>query len=614
MTPLLALLLGLAATAAGADNAYRRELQLNSLRRRLGMWPTNGYPGSIARRLDWIQRTFGVDAALLSARVADLLGEKLITKFHEHVSTPKDMRAATIAPFLPWFAWRLSKGDVPQEIVAVLRHPAYNPQIETDEGEIKAADYGRDQAWETLTQLVDWAGGARPDIFRYTWAQAIAAEKAWYPTTLPSYTMPGLSKGDDPITLPPGEIKYIFPQEDEEGRWTVQRFDDLDDTTTIRQMFRHRTTTSREVMDVLRRPDGEPVVMMHIRSRTTWDGRVVSYPNVLEISGEYGSRPIEWMGDKDEWVTRVHTYLEHEFGHPDNWGEDGQIIALLVADEKGAEKLLKENPEWFTEHGVGGTVAYNVGDMWEYSLVEKWGELANANPREYSYLPANVAETQHPSRRVIEWMVTGEAKDALADIYLTPGEFEERWPEVFHEYVYDPRTDNPDADINSSSDEESSVMPWEIKIWDIYTAPGGEELEIKVQILVFYDGQQWTGQAKIEGQYRPNPDDSTTWETSDGFNDFKFVDIVEDNHGYKELDTSILAKISRYDNDFEEIVTTTSLDEALMGAWEYFTEGLDNADIGDEKWRNTFREEDLVEPGPNIEIQDVFEVRAMLGL
>jgi len=208
VNPFLILLMGLGATVgADAHGEWRKRQRMDDLRRKLGLWeqsPTY-FKGSIANRLNWIESQFGLRAAIW-AREAAVLSVAPLGFFKSHDDTG-------IAPFLPWLAWRLVNGDKP-ELVAVLE--AEHHQVEKD------VEYTKDHAWSDIRRLLDWYEGARPDLFDYTWNQAIAAEQKWFPTS---------------IKIWKGELVYRFALREDDideddkqgtGEWIVTEMLDLD--------------------------------------------------------------------------------------------------------------------------------------------------------------------------------------------------------------------------------------------------------------------------------------------------------------------------------------------------------------------------------------------------
>lgn len=611
MTPLVVLLMGLAATTtvAEGEHAWRRRNQLDTLRRRLGLWPLDALPGSIARRVEWIQQNFGIEAAVAATRVAVLLGEPNYTwTTHEHEGKPEQDRAARIAPFLPWFAWRWTQGDVPEELRRALMHPTFGPE----DAEGKPLPYGKDEAWSTLASLVHWADRSRADLFQHTWAQAVAAEEAWFPTSLTMW------EGAD-WNIPRGELIYRFTWEDEEGPWTVERHDDYDDVYAIRKMLRMPEGYSRDVIDVLKRPDGEPVVVIDLSTRYTTREVV----GVSDIKGEYGQSTLEWAqgGDDDDILKKLKAYLEHEFGDPSNWGSfDGPIIAVFASEGDELLELLETNPELFTQdrHDDKGASDYIASQGYEldHRFMDRWATLANAYPDDWPNIYPRVAAQQVPTLRLIEWMRSGEWKDELAEKEIPYKERGNLLPGIIRQFEYGHGKDDEEADITTTSGEHDEVLPWEIQLWDIYKHPSGAELEVKLQVLIWFDweSQHWVTSAKSAGQFRPTPDPST-WQTSEEFDEFEFTSIVETGSwGYKSLDSSAMRALE--DAPFEtQGYGTTSLDEALKEAWEFVAD-LDEAeiDLGPIDWRQLFPIDTLANPAEDLEVVDVLESMELLGV
>lgn len=609
MTPLVVLLMGLAATTTVADgeHAWRRRNQLDGLRRRLGLWPLDALPGSIARRIEWIRQQFGVEAAVASTRVAVILGEpNYVWATHEHEGKPPVDRAARIAPFLPWFAWRWTQGDVPEELRRVLLHPNFAPK----DAEGKLLPYSKDEAWSTLASLVHWADYSRADLFQHTWAQAIAAEEDWFPTSLKTW------EGAD-WNVPAGEVVYRYLWEAEEGPWTVQRHDDYDEMYAIRKLLRLPDGRSGGVIDVLKRPDGEPVVVIDLATRYTSHEIV----GVRDIKGEYSASTLEWAqgGDDEDILKKLKAYLEHEFGDPSNWGSfDGPIIAVFASEGDELLELLETNPELFTsdrneDQGAADFIASQACEF-DHRFISRWADLANIYPDDWPALYPRIASYQTPTQRLIEWMRSGEWKDELADKEIPHKELQDHLPGIIRQFEYG-HGDDSDADITSTSGEHDEVLPWEIQLWDIYKHPTGPELEVKLQVFIWFDWEEnhWVTSAKAAGQFRPTSDPST-WQTSEAFDEFEFASIVEQSQwGYRELDSSAMKDL--HHDPFETRgYGTTSLDEALKEGWEFVAD-LDEAEIDTDPidWRQLFPITTLADPSEDLEIVDVFESMELLG-
>jgi len=604
MIPLVALLMGLTATAAASDPAWRRQERIDTLRQRLGLWKLEAFPGSIARRLEWIRQQFGIDAAVAATRVAVLIaGSPYNWNLHEHEGTDPEDQAGRVAIFLPWFAWRWTKGDVPEELRRVLMHPGFGP---TDE-EGKHLPYDKDAAWSRLASLIEWADRSNADLFQHTWKQAEQAEETWFPTSLKPWN------GAD-WNIPRGELIFRFPWEDEDGPWTVERHDDYDDIFAIRKALHMPPGSSRDVIDVLKKPNGEPMVVIDLTTR--YSSREVW--GINDIRGEYNNSTLDWtQGDDEDLMGKLRIYLEHEFGEdPSSWGNfDGAMIAVFTSEGDEQLKLLEEYPELFSRYqeedqGASRYIADNVHDF-DHRFAGRWAQLANAYPNDWPILYSQIAGHQVPTERLIEWMKTGKWDDTLAENEIPYGELEERLPGIIRQFEYSHNKDEP-GDINSTSGEHDQVLPWEIKLWDVYKHPGGAELEVKLQVFVWFDwdNHTWVTSAKMAAQFRPTPD-ASTWDTSEGFEDFEFTNIVQTgSFGYRELDSQAMRDLE--DDPFEtQGYGTTSLDEALKEAWEFVSD-LDNAELEEDEWKEIFPNTVLANPG-DLEITDLYEALELLG-
>ncbi len=594
MTPLIVLLLGLGATAAASEatSEFRRRDQLDALRRRLGLWPAHptAHLGSIANRLQYIDKTFGLEYAMLAQKIALLMGEPT---YHHMVRDESGL-----APMLPWLAWRLWKEDAPQ-LRRVLEAPSFHP-LEPVEGMpgLKPIDYGKDQAWSDIARLIDWFEGDRPSLFEFTWDEALADEARWFPSSL------GTWDGKD-WDVSPGKIVYRFLT-DEEGTWTVQLMSDsADEVAALGALHIDSRTfnTHSDSLYVLRDPQGEP--------RAVW--MVGRYETPYRIQGEWGNSSWDWQeAGEEELLGRVAEFSRHQWPEPSQWGDP--VLAFMSVDEEGATALLDSSPELVSyerTEGVGSLLDRYAWDWIGGKFLEHWAELANAEPGHFDDLYPNTAGHQGPTRRLLKWMATGKWDEELAYEFITD---DEELPSILHHYQYGTEQD-PQADVTTSSGEHDQVMPYEIKVWDVYRHPDGPELEVKVQIIVFYDseGRSWVVASQQAAQFRPDPADPSSWLTANDFIDFEFLPLVEQTRGgYRQIDTSTYRKIEDYRGPFEQHEWTNSIDYALREAWEKFTEALNEADIEDENWRTYFKASDLIEPRPELEVQDVFEAVELL--
>lgn len=592
MNPLVVLLMALGATAAAdVEHEWRRREQLDALRRRLGMWAAYPrLPGAIANRLQWIERQFGLRAAILAQQAAVVMGEPS----WGHSYRREDDRL--IAKLLPWLAWRLTRGDAP-DLVRVLEHPQHAPMRLDASGQPTSehATYDRDQAWTDLHRLLDWFEGARPDLFQYTWDQAQAAEQEWFANHLPTF------ENDDWIIVP-GDLVWRHSTDD--GDWTVQRSKSVDDTQAAVAFLTGRIPSGSEYaysdQYILKQPDGEPVAVVV-------EGRRGSLMEILFPEFEHsGYEP----PDDDEAMQLLATFLRTEWAESHWPGYLGMMLAVGTVDEEGMRELLLEQPSMFSdEHGIGRHVAENITEWFSYDLLTWWANLANAEPSHFDDLFPNVAENQTPSKALITWMETGKWDYDLASEPLSDPE--EVLPPVLHRYTIG--YNDPDTDLGEL--EYGQVLPYELTVWEVWRHPNGPELEVKVQVYVLYQGDgtwAWSVWANQEAQLRLDPADRSTWQTSDGFDTFKLQPIIREQWGSKRLDDQAINAVTSYRGPFDEVDTTHSLDEALKGAWQAFIDTVDRAGLDEDEVRRFFGSDVPIEPPEGVEVEDYLEAFDLL--
>jgi hypothetical protein len=627
VNPFLVILLGLGATAAAEhQNEWRRRDQLNELRKKLGLWPIQTYfPGNIARRLQWIEQQFGLRAALWAQQAAILLGEPL----YGHGTYDE----ARIAPFLPWLAWRLSQGDAP-ELVRVLEDPHHRPMVPTGEmvseydieaGKYKEIpgfrelDYGNHQAWSDLSRLLDWQQEAKPDIFRFDWKQAKEAEAEWFAKSRKPYT-----KGKS-WDVPVGTgVVWRDPVREEgaEGDWFVQWMTELDDArAALGYLGEPSHYVYYDTVYVLQDADGEPQAAVIAGDR---------YDNPEKFVLPHG---IEFDMDPDDPIlSRLAAWMRTKWD-PSTWpGWEGILLAFGTATEDQMKQMLTEDPEMFSNERSAG-VASRVAEDFEwfsYELRDYWGMLSNSNPGHFADLYPEIAWHQEPSKALLQWMKTGEWDHKLATQPMANPE--EQLPGILRRYTHGSEDED---DVNELwQGDHDRVLPWELKVWDVYRHPSGAELAIKAQIFILYlpaDIYAWHVVAKEELQFRPDPLDASTWTTTEDFDDFEFIDLVTtDRWAGRVLDEQAIKRVLHTYRSpfrggrrtsagsssvpkgagFEDVETTTSLDMALKALWERYTNSLD--EIDDERVRRFFQPEDLMEPREGIEVRDILEAYELL--
>jgi len=237
-------------------------------------------------------------------------------------------------------------------------------------------------------------------------------------------------------------------------------------------------------------------------------------------------------------------------------------------------------------------------------FMNKWAEVINAEPHWFDNLYVETAVHQFPSESFLLWLETG--KEDPTKKQEVGKNAEERIPSILHQYVYDDT--RSDADITSMHDsgEYDNVLPWEIKIWDLYTHPSGAELEVKAQIYVIYQetSYAWVVSMQASMEFREKPMDPSTWVRSDNHEDFVFHSIVGSPHWGtgRNLDPRAIEKVFEWRGPFQELETTHSLDDALKAAWTGFKELFDNLAPDDQdRIERYFVQQDLVDPRPEIE-------------
>lgn len=605
MDPFLALLLALAATtAADADNSWWGDDQLDQLRRKLGLWPIHNIgPGGVSRRLQWIESQFGVQAAVWAMRAAQLMTAPYPNyRFYDEVS-----------PFLPWLAWRLSKGDAP-DLTRVLEAPNFWVSEPVEPAGHKEVAYGKDQAWSDLHRLFTWFQRAQPDLFKLTWEQAQEAERRWYEK---SQVYP---KSWD-LKEQPEVVWRDDIREDEDGDWIAIRIEDnYSDKMTFLRMFHadQRAGVYGRSLYVLLDPDREP------------------HAAVLERNGRPQQILCEALQDwdvdpSDDTISRLYAFMIKEWPYVGNWPPpEGPLMAfaMIGSDDNKVIKLLEECPEILGdgEYGIGSYLSDRAGEWFSYNVVDHWARLANAEPDHFDDLYAEIAASQTPSIALIKWMHTGEWDHDLTRKELK--DYEEKLPEVLHQYTVS-YNQGDDADLTETHQGEyDRVLPWELKVWDIYRHPKGPELEVKFQGFVIYSPEDlaWDVSVQYAVCFKPDPKDSSTWAKTENFDNFKFIEIVDRNNAWgsesRTINEQAIGETRLYRGPFKNLTTTHSLDHALRDLWETFSEVLEDVYLeneddeedttAEEAMERYFPSKEFLEPSEDIEIQDVFESLELL--
>lgn len=604
MNPFLILLMGLGVTVgAEAQGDWRRRDRMDRLRRQLGLWeqaPTY-FKGSIANRLDWIESQFGLRAAIW-AREATVMTVEPLGFF-------KGYDESGMAPFLPWLAWRLVNGDKP-ELVAVLE--AEGHQVE------KGTAYTKDNAWSDLRRLLDWFGGAKPNIFNYTWDQAIAAEKQWFPSTIKKWKNPYSD-----WNLPAGDLIYRFALREDDtdeddkqgtGEWIVTEMPDLDACVDAVAYFQKRFPMANDLVSmtvyVLQDPTGEPQAAIIAYARND---------SMVQILGDHVEQWAHDGGDEEQF-SRLVEFMLHQWPNASNWYYPSWVF-IAESDTAKQLDLIDEYPE-ILGGDDGSQLDSRGGEWFSWEFMQKWANSINAKPTAFEDLYTETASHQDPSEAFLIWLETG--KRDLRKNEETGKNAKERIPGVLHKYTYD-NDENSRADLtemHEGSHEYDDVFPWELKIWDLYTHPSGAVLEVKAQIYIIYKPHStwaWVVSIQAAMEFREDPMDQTTWIKSDNYDDFDFHSIVESSSWGRRktgraLSSRAIEEVFDYNGPFEELETTNSLDYALQAAWTAFTELFEHIDIDDEdRIKRYFVQQDLLDPRPEIEVGDILETIELLN-
>lgn len=607
MIPLVVLLLGLAASSGQSD--YERRWALNALRRRLGLWPLEDHPGSISKIFDRIHEEHGVPTAVAAHQLY-----RLLQSHPNHLTAdPRHdaVGALSLEPFLYWFAARWARGEVSEEIRAALLHPDFEPPPEIDERGFKRT-YGKKRAWSDLVLLFQWFSRTHPALTNtMTWEQARSDEYQDFKARLPSYDAGRAG------VVPPGELIYRFALNSrEDAPWTVERYTDPGEISSILKAMSSPSKSRwyTEPIDVLRMPDGEPMVVIELVREGSPPQRVVK---PRRIYSSYQTEPLYWLSDgsseMDQHIPMLYEYLTFTFQNPLRWpNPEGLIIAFYaIQDKEERKKLLDTYPALFEmqeESDSTGILSHHFREA-DYGFIERWAALANAYPYRFPKIPGEVAASQDPSHALLEWFETGEWRDDLIEkpVYAS----RELLPGIFRELTLG---QDPDDDLTElGGTDHETTLPVEMKVWEIYAHPSGAELEVKFQGYIWYDwiGHQWRVSVDSEAQFRSDPKDPATWETSDDFDDFELFSLVSGTQWRgRALDRKKMESLG--DRPWRVSDGTSSLDEAYKTAWEYLTEAIEDAEMDGDSWEKVFPKTLMIDPPEDVEITDVLEALDLL--